>query len=359
MANKKGQKSSTTRASRGKVALSAGAVSSAYQDLLKEVESSPTQTGGEGKAIKRRRIRGQLVTTDASGCDEAEEPPKPTKARKKDQNSPPSTVNHDTSKARGQTGDGDADSSSDVGHGFGSGFDNSEQRKRSSPLEQTAYKDESSEESDFAWEEVDLAHDQAEISEDQEAGEAGPESESDDQDLDLVLDNPSKSITKQVAINRKRPLTAAERKVRLDVHKVHILCLLSHVHLRNHWCNDQTIHQILYRRLPKSIVSLLNPDESLPDFRQDESFREGLRQFTTFFRSAFTVTARGMSRAYWADNDDPSQSAPPADTDLILSKSDFADHARNLSGSRDFGTQLACALLRAAGVETRLVCSLQ
>lgn len=45
--------------------------------------------------------------------------------------------------------------------------------------------------------------------------------------------------------------------------------------------------------------------------------------------------------------------------EAILSKDDFRKQARTLQGSRDFGAQLFCALLRSVSVETRLVCSLQ
>lgn len=39
--------------------------------------------------------------------------------------------------------------------------------------------------------------------------------------------------------------------------------------------------------------------------------------------------------------------------------SDFRSAAKKLEGSRDVGTQLFCAMLRSAGVDARLVCSLQ
>lgn len=45
--------------------------------------------------------------------------------------------------------------------------------------------------------------------------------------------------------------------------------------------------------------------------------------------------------------------------ELILSKSDFINQAKLMSGSRDFGAQVFCAVLRSVGVEARLVCSLQ
>lgn len=42
-----------------------------------------------------------------------------------------------------------------------------------------------------------------------------------------------------------------------------------------------------------------------------------------------------------------------------MEKSDFLEAAKTLKGSRDVGAQLYCALLRSAGLEARLVCSLQ
>ena len=42
-----------------------------------------------------------------------------------------------------------------------------------------------------------------------------------------------------------------------------------------------------------------------------------------------------------------------------MQKEDFIQAAKDLSASRDVGAQLFCALLRSAGVDARLVCSLQ
>jgi xeroderma pigmentosum group C-complementing protein len=47
------------------------------------------------------------------------------------------------------------------------------------------------------------------------------------------------------------------------------------------------------------------------------------------------------------------------DAEVFLSKGDFRTQAKTLQGSRDFGAQLFCALLRGVAIETRLVCSLQ
>ena len=106
-------------------------------------------------------------------------------------------------------------------------------------------------------------------------------------------------------------------------------------------------------------MSLLNPDEKYSQFRQDESFKEGLKKACDYFRDAFTITARGMSRAHWAEDPENHPIQPPSDLDVLVHKSDLLDSASKLQGSRDVGAQLFCALLRSAGVETRLVCSLQ
>ncbi|KAI4119699.1 MAG: hypothetical protein LQ338_007240, partial [Usnochroma carphineum] len=178
---------------------------------------------------------------------------------------------------------------------------------------QVIYKDGVSDESDFAWEEVDLA---------QEADQSVPDPADgdDEQDLDLVLDADGKQRPDQAAAMRRKVLTAAEKR---------------------------------------HIVSLLNPDERLPQFRQDEAFRQGLEKASDFFRNAFTITAGGMSRAYWADDPETRVKDSVSDLDLPLQKPDFLDSAKKLQGSRDIGAQFFCALLRSAGVETRLVCSLQ
>lgn len=101
--------------------------------------------------------------------------------------------------------------------------------------EQTAYKDDSSEESDFAWEEVGLPYEEPQVFD-------GERDEQEEPQLHLVLNGQAEESFRSPAAVRRKPLTALERKLRLEVHKVHLLCLLSHVHLRNHWCNDQNIH---------------------------------------------------------------------------------------------------------------------
>ena len=99
--------------------------------------------------------------------------------------------------------------------------------------QQMAYNNsDESEDSDFDWEEVDLTQ------------TADPEQapSSKDDSLSLILGGDTKSDLPDTKSRKRKPATAAERKLRLEIHKLHVLCLLAHVHLRNHWCNDETVH---------------------------------------------------------------------------------------------------------------------
>ncbi|KAI4230551.1 MAG: hypothetical protein LQ349_006202, partial [Xanthoria aureola] len=295
----KGQRRDGTR-SRGKGQELDHGINPAYRDMLDEANSSPTQTSDEGRTTKRRRIRGRIVAQS----------------------------NVDPTTARSSSGQVTSSTRSHIDH---SSEHDAVKPDLTHPLqqEQTAYTDDSSEESDFAWEEVGLPHEEPQVF-------GGQRDEQEEPQLNLVLNGQAEESFRSPAAVRRKPLTALERKLRLEVHK-----------------------KVLYRRLPKHIVSLLNPDEKYSQFRQDESFKEGLKKACDYFRDAFTITARGMSRAHWAEDPENHPIQPPSDLDILVHKSDLLDSASKLQGSRDVGAQLFCALLRSAGVETRLVCSLQ
>jgi xeroderma pigmentosum group C-complementing protein len=101
---------------------------------------------------------------------------------------------------------------------------------------QTVYDSSGSEgsaESDVEWEDVEI----------QQAHQTllqGPSASSDkDEMLQITLEQEPEKQKK--FIQRRKPLTSTERKIRLDVHKSHVVCLLGHVHIRNMWCNDDEL----------------------------------------------------------------------------------------------------------------------
>ena len=107
-------------------------------------------------------------------------------------------------------------------------------RNAASGGQQIAYNEsDCSEDSDFDWEDVDLAQTttQEQVSVSKNDGK-----------LDLVLGGNADSLSPGRLSRRRKPATAEERKMRREIHKLHVLCLLAHVHLRNHWCNDEAVH---------------------------------------------------------------------------------------------------------------------
>jgi xeroderma pigmentosum group C-complementing protein len=178
-------------------------------------------------------------------------------------------------------------------------------------------------------------------------------------DLELNLTAQANSTPRR-SVDRRKPLTRIERKLRLEIHKVHLLCLMAHVARRNHWCNDHAVQDSLRPLLTDKVIDFLNPSSKLSQFGQTESLKRGLEMASKVFRLDFRITERGFRRALWADKEEHlTERDLPADLDSAYDREDFQKAAQQLSGSRDTGAQLFCALLRSVGVEARLVCSLQ
>lgn len=157
----------------------------------------------------------------------------------------------------------------------------------SSALQQTAYRseDEDSQDNDSNWKPLDLD----DYYEEEQA-----------EDLELVLvDRPS---ARQPVNRRKKAVTNVDRIFRLERHKLHILCLLSHVSRRNEWCNDLEVHRSLKLLLDKKMVTFLNPKPDLSQFGRTESLKRGLEMVSAVWRKKFSITAKGLRRALWADD---------------------------------------------------------
>jgi xeroderma pigmentosum group C-complementing protein len=230
--------------------------------------------------------------------------------------------------------------------------------------QQTAYRDsgDESEESDFDWEAINFESN----------------TKSDEPSGDLELNLTTKAVPqRRTATPRRKVVSKEDRALRLQIHKMHVLCLLSYVDRRHNWCNDTEVQKSLKPLLNKKMLTYLRPRSDLSQFGQAESLKRGLDDVAQMWRTKFKITVRGMRRTLWADDEEDLQNVCtlniiyfmaglislqfklPVDADACLDKSDFRAAAKELKGSRDLGAQLYCALLRSAGVETRLVCSLQ
>ncbi|PSN73679.1 Rad4-domain-containing protein [Corynespora cassiicola Philippines] len=214
---------------------------------------------------------------------------------------------------------------------------------------QTVEDSEESDDSDLEWEDA--------------LGDDGHEDEDDEPvvgDISITIgDNQIEEAVPKKQI-RRRAITTVEKKRRLDIHKMHILCLLYHVHRRNAWCNDGKVHAMLRKIPPPKALDNLVPNPEFSQFQASKRFLDGMNELKLLWSKRFKVTAQGMSKPKWADAD--ANVRPFSDFDElddVLDREDFRKAASKLQGSQDIGAQLFCSMLRSIGVETRLVCSLQ
>ena len=169
-------------------------VPTVYEDMLAEAEtSSPSKLGEGERAVKKRRVSGRIIGDNED-------------------------------KPESQEGfAGDTKEQTNTGP-----YENVNFRL----LQTIELESENSSDSDAAWEEVNLKNDSGvDILDDGEDAQDGP--------IDLVLDIQTKSTPRKAV--RRKPISAESRKIRLVIHKVHLLCLLHHAYLRNHWCNDARV----------------------------------------------------------------------------------------------------------------------
>ncbi|KAK3492817.1 uncharacterized protein B0T23DRAFT_338637 [Neurospora hispaniola] len=178
-------------------------------------------------------------------------------------------------------------------------------------------------------------------------------------DLNLSAQKAAMAPHRRV-VERRKALSKSEKEQRREVHKIHLLCLLAHVERRNRWCNSPKVQEALRPLLTDKMRKSLIPRASLNQYGRTESLKAGLQETSTMFKTKFQIMERGLRRALWAEDEEQLKNYQlPDDLETVKSKDDFLKAAKSLSGSRDVGAQLFCALLRSIGVQARLVCSLQ
>ncbi|KOS20065.1 DNA repair protein rhp41 [Escovopsis weberi] len=179
-------------------------------------------------------------------------------------------------------------------------------------------------------------------------------------ELELNLSAQKAAAPAGRAAARRKPITREERERRVLVHQTHLLCLLSHLARRNHWCNDGRVQDALRPHLTDKMVRYLTPGTELTQFGRTESIKNGLKEVMGMWRTKFEIRERGLRRSLWAEDAERLKDYElPSDMDSCVDRDDFREAARRLQGSRDVGAQLFVALLRSVGIRARLVCSLQ
>ncbi|KLJ07256.1 hypothetical protein EMPG_17257 [Blastomyces silverae] len=235
-----------------------------------------------------------------------------------------------------------------------------------------------------------------------------PASSTAPQDLELTLEKNHAIFIDPVAPGKKGP-SKIEREIRIQTHCMHVQFLLFHNAIRNWWINDTELHQILRDQLPPAIkkeiekweiaagrkqpepppnigkgkgkdkkklnkrqrdwggeASRLEPGQ--PDMSRGDPTIQLLRVLAAYWRKRFRITAPGLRKMGYrpiATLQEEIRSFHKGDHDRydhgerIGNLDEFRDMAHRSEGSRDVGAQLFTALLRALGIEARMVASLQ
>jgi xeroderma pigmentosum group C-complementing protein len=230
-------------------------------------------------------------------------------------------------------------------------------------------------------------------------------------DLELTLTKDTRiSITNP--FGTKKGPSKIERQIRMSTHQIHVQLLMFHNAIRNSWCCDKELQEILVKQLPPPIQNQVEKwknnsglarqndetpkgkgkakakakeikgkkaagrggewDEAAETLRDATSSNQRLvnllKILMTYWRNRFRTTAPGLrklgymslqtldeeSKSFREDEHDPERHG-----ERIRDIGEFREHAKAMEGSRDVGSQLFTALLRGLGLEARLVASLQ
>lgn len=153
---------------------------------------------------------------------------------------------------------------------------------------QTAYRDseEESDGSDVNWDPIDF--------------DIKPDEEVRSGDLELTLIKPSPQ--KRIVTPRRKAIPKQEKDVRLQIHRMHLLCLLVYVERRNEWCNDLEVQRLLKPLLTKKMLKYIRPKSDLSQFGQTNSLTNGLKDIANMWATKFKISERGMRRPLWAEH---------------------------------------------------------
>ncbi|EWC44132.1 hypothetical protein DRE_07189 [Drechslerella stenobrocha 248] len=219
---------------------------------------------------------------------------------------------------------------------------------------------------------------------------------------DLTLTLGGNSVGPVHALKRKG-VSAWERTERLHTHVMHVICLLYHGFLRNVWMNDKELQRILLDVVAgtgvkkdigfylaqnnpsgssKSVDGItagqekkrrrkqqggpplsdpqLVPTQVTSPSDSDAKLLELLSDLMQLWMRRFRVTAPGLrKKGYRGIGSEAPKTEGEETPEKICGLEEFRrEQAEGLHGSRDVGAQLFTALLRALGLEARLVFSL-
>ncbi|CAD0088254.1 unnamed protein product [Aureobasidium mustum] len=242
---------------------------------------------------------------------------------------------------------------------------------------------------------------------DDDASEDKVDDDSAIQDINISINEDGSvqaiAAAEQQAKAKKGP-SKRERQARIRAHCIHVQTLLFHNAVRNSWLNDAELHKILLDSLSQGVkdeidrwkinMGMKQPppkkkqkgkskgnnkgrdwgqdadrlEPGVPNLSSGDPLLRLLKVLTAYWRKRFNVTAPGIRKQgylpqrlityeikAWAKN----KSNFERHGERIENIDEFRKCAKECRGSRDVGAQLFTALIRAIGIESRMVASLQ
>ncbi|KAF2161993.1 hypothetical protein M409DRAFT_27718 [Zasmidium cellare ATCC 36951] len=244
---------------------------------------------------------------------------------------------------------------------------------------------------------------------DQDDGEIG--------DISVSLNDDGTYVEPLVSLaTGKKGPSKRERQIRVLTHCLHVQTLLWHNTVRNSWLNDKEVHSILLDGLTEGVKSEItrwreamgtlskeeleakkkeaaaknrgkqgrkgkekssgrdwnydaqHTEQGVPNLSGGDPLLRLLKMLTAYWRKRFTVTGPALRKQGYMPlkrlRDDikaweKNRSDAEEHGERVNNKKAFRELARRCEGSRDVGGQLFVALLRAVGLETRMVVNLQ
>lgn len=192
-------------------------------------------------------------------------------------------------------------------------------------------------------------------------------------DLSIVLERNEESFT-PLSLSSKKGPSKIDRLIRTQTHCMHVQFLLFHNAVRNAWINDPETKKILLCQLPEKINKQLEKWRSTVKSSasvsegQDEPTYHLLTTLASYWSESFNITAPGLRKRGYRPipvlgREISKFNGPDEDGndhgEIIRDITEFRELARRRQGSRDTGAQLFTSLLRAVGLEARMVASLQ
>ncbi|CAG8620311.1 11974_t:CDS:10 [Dentiscutata erythropus] len=156
---------------------------------------------------------------------------------------------------------------------------------------------------------------------------------------------------------KPKGITKIERAIRQNIHKTHLLTLLTHGIIRNQWCNDDLIKAIACSLIERDMLALF--DQVLHS-RGRFTLITALEELVRWWKSYFKITKPGI-RSWDCHNvgNNGNNKIDESFYEYHPSIDSFRKSLQDGNGSCDTSVQLFVALLRSLGIPARLVFSLQ